>query len=258
MGSALLRGWIDGGQALGAIAAIEPDATQRKILKSETGLEAVADAAALPKGFRPGVVVLAVKPQLMAEVLPAYSRYAGDAVFLSIAAGTTIAKLRSLLGGAAAVVRSMPNLPAAIGRGFTVACAGPGVTAAQRDQCGMLLSAVGEVAWIEDESLMDAVTAVSGSGPAYVFLLAECLAEAGVEAGLDPKLALRLARATVAGSGALLDAAPEHPAQLRENVTSRGGTTAAALSVLMAAEGLGALLKRAVAAAAKRARELSG
>ena len=164
--------------------------------------------------------------------------------------------LKTLLG-TAAIVRAMPNLPAAIGQGVTVACADPSVGGEARSRCRELLAAVGEVAFIENEDLMDAVTAVSGSGPAYVFLLAECLAEAGAAAGLDPDLALKLACATVTGSGALLGQSGETPARLRENVTSPGGTTAAALAVLMANEGMPDLLKRAVAAAAKRSRELS-
>jgi pyrroline-5-carboxylate reductase len=155
-------------------------------------------------------------------------------------------------------VRTMPNTPAAIGRGFTVACANPRVTPAQRCLCDRLMGAVGEIAWVEDEGLLDAVTAVSGSGPAYVFLLIEALARAGEREGLMPDLAMRLARSTVAGAGELARLADEDPAQLRENVTSPGGTTRAALDVLLAEDGLGALIARAVAAAAARSRVLAG
>jgi pyrroline-5-carboxylate reductase len=257
MGGALLKGWMDGGVKPGQIAVVEPDAAQRSQIQKQFGVAVHAGAAEIPARFRPGAVVLAVKPQAMAEALPPYGRFAKqDAVFLSIAAGKTIAAIKGLLGGGA-VVRAMPNLPAAVGRGITVACADPSVPARQRDQCQALLAGMGEVAWVEDEGLMDAVTAVSGSGPAYVFLLVECLAEAGVAAGLEPELAMRLARATVAGSGELLHRSNEPAAALRDSVTSKGGTTAAALAVLMGTGGLGPLLKKAVAAAAARSRELS-
>jgi len=258
MGGALLKGWLDGGLAPGEIAVVEPDSALRGQVQSRFAVAAFGDAAEIPAAFRPGAVVLAVKPQTMAAAVPAYGRFAAeDTVFLSIAAGQTIATVTKLLGGGA-VVRAMPNLPAAIGRGMTVACAGPSVAPSQRDRCEKLLAGVGEVAWLADEALMDAVTAVSGSGPAYVFLLVECLAEAGVAAGLEPGLALRLARATVEGSGEMLRLSPEPADELRRSVTSPGGTTAAALAVLMGADGLGPLLERAVAAAAKRSRELSG
>jgi pyrroline-5-carboxylate reductase len=175
---------------------------------------------------------------------------------VSIVAGKTIAGIARGLGPAA-VVRTMPNTPAAIGRGITVACANERVTAEQRRLCERLLAAAGESAWVEDEALLDAVTAVSGSGPAYVFLLIEALAAAAEAAGLPSALALRLARATVAGSGELARLAGESPAQLREAVTSPGGTTRAALDVLMARDGLVPLIERAVAAAAARSRELA-
>src|SRR5262249_44849845 len=152
------------------------------------------DADALGSGFAPAVVVLAVKPQIMEAVVPAYRRFAGSAcVFLSIAAGKTIAGFERAFGPEAAVVRSMPNTPAAVGRGMTVACANRRVSAAQRSLCDTMLAAVGDVAWVEDEGLLDAVTAVSGSGPAYVFLLAESMADAGIAAGLPAPLAERLA-----------------------------------------------------------------
>ena len=176
---------------------------------------------------------------------------------LSVAAGRTIASLARHFAPGTAIVRSIPNTPAAVGRGITVAIANAAVAPAQRQLCDALLAAVGEVAWVTDERLIDAATAVSGSGPAYVFLLAECLAEAGRAVGLAPGLAAQLARATVSGAGELMHQSDLSPAVLRQNVTSPKGTTAAALEVLMAGDGLQALLTRAVAAAEKRAGELS-
>jgi pyrroline-5-carboxylate reductase len=179
-------------------------------------------------------------------------------VFLSIMAGRNIAGMRALLGEAAAVIRAMPNTPAAVRQGFTVACPGPGVTDAQKALADTLLSSVGEVAWVEEEGLIDPVTAVSGGGPAYVFLLAELMEAAAIEQGLPPDLARRMARATVAGSGALLAASPEDSAQLRKNVTSPKGTTERALAVLMQPEAWPALMSKAIAAATDRSRELGG
>lgn len=253
MGGAMLAGWRERG--LAPSVAVDPT------MPAAPGPEVtvVADAAAIPAGFRPAAVVLAVKPQNAAETLPLYARFAGGgAVMLSIMAGRTLAGMRALLGEGAAVVRAMPNTPAAVRQGVTVACPGPGVSAAQRALCDTLLAAIGSVAWVEDEGLIDPVTAVSGSGPAYVFLLAELMEQAGLEQGLPPELARKLARETVSGSGALLAASAEDAAQLRRNVTSPGGTTAAALSVLMDAQAMPAALSRAIAAATKRSRELAG
>jgi pyrroline-5-carboxylate reductase len=255
MGGALLRGWRDGGIAR-HFTIVEPGPGVAALGDPRTTI--LAEAAAIAGGLRPDVVVFAVKPQAMAEVVPHYRRFAaGGAVFLSIAAGKTLSYFGRLLGGDAAVVRAMPNTPAAIGRGITVACASAAVGDGQRDLCDRLLAAAGEVAWVADEALIDAVTAVSGSGPAYVFLLIECLAAAGVAAGLPADLSTRLARATVAGSGELAWRSPEPAAILRQNVTSPGGTTRAALDVLMAPAGLQALLTEAVLAAARRSRELA-
>jgi len=214
----------------------------------------------LPAGLAPRVVVLAVKPQGMDAILPAYRRFAGPGtVFLSIAAGRPIAFFARHLGETAAIVRAMPNTPAAVGRGIAVLCPNAAVAPAQLEACKSLMSAVGAVETVEDEALMDPVTAVSGSGPAYVFLLVEAMAAAGVASGLPADLAMKLARETVAGSGALLAGAPEDAATLRRNVTSPGGTTAAALAVLMdEAGGLGPLMTRAIDAATKRSRELAG
>lgn len=247
MGGAMRAGWLEAGRR---VAVVEPGPHAPE--------GAVPSPDALPAELRPAAVVLAVKPQEAAKVLPAYARFAGAAVFLSIMAGRTIGGMRTLLGESAVVVRAMPNTPAAVRQGITVACPGPGVRPAQRDLCTDLLGAIGAVAWVEDEALMDPVTAVSGSGPAYVFLLAEAMEAAGIAAGLPAELAGRLARRTVAGSGALLAASTEDAAQLRRNVTSPGGTTAAALAVLMAEDGLPALMRRAVEAATRRSRELAG
>jgi pyrroline-5-carboxylate reductase len=251
MGGALLAGWVRR-RVAHAISVVEPMPA-----KLPKGARRYAMAGALPKNLKPAAVVFAVKPQALPEIVPAYRRFAtGGTVFLSIAAGKTLGFFARGLGPDAALVRAMPNTPAAIGRGIAVACANPQVSAPQRALCDRLLAAVGEVAWVEDEALLDPVTAVSGSGPAYVFLMIECLAEAGTAAGLPQALAMKLARATVAGSGELARLAPEDAAQLRRNVTSPGGTTEAALRILMATDGLGALLRRAVAAATARAREL--
>jgi pyrroline-5-carboxylate reductase len=258
MGGALLGGWIDCGMAPGDITVVEPTRELRDSAGARHGVAAVPDVADLDETLAPGVVVFAVKPQAMDGVAPAYRRYARpDTVFLSIAAGKTIAYFARHLGADAVIVRAMPNTPAAVGRGITVLCANPAATAAQRDRCQALLAAVGETVWIADEALMDAVTAVSGSGPAYVFLLIECLAEAGIDAGLPVELATRLARATVCGAGALAAGSPEPAGALRHNVTSPGGTTQAALEVLMGEGGLKPLLSRAVAAASRRSRELA-
>ena len=220
----------------------------------------VRSLAEIPAGFAPRAVILAVKPQVAAQVLPSLARFtaagsAHETVALSIMAGRTIAGIRALLGDVP-VVRAMPNTPAAIRQGMTVACAGPGVSARARALCTTLLESVGTVAWVEDEALLDPVTAVSGSGPAYVFLLAEEMEKAAIEQGIPADLARLLARRTVAGAGALLAASEEDAAALRVAVTSPGGTTAAALQVLMA-EWPGTV-SRAIAAAARRSRELAG
>jgi pyrroline-5-carboxylate reductase len=256
MGSAMLEGWLAGGVLASNIVVVEPAAGGAL---PEPSPRFVAEPGAIGRDFAPTVVIFAVKPQMMDEVAPQYAQYAGaGTVFLSIAAGKTIGGFEAALGEGAAIVRAMPNTPAAIGRGISVACPNANVTADQRSLCGALLSAVGEVAWLEDEALLDPVTAVSGSGPAYVFLLTEAMAAAGVAAGLPQDLSMQLARATVAGAGELMRQSDEEASQLRVNVTSPGGTTQAALDVLMAEkEGLGPLMRRAVEAATKRSRELA-
>ncbi|CAO3352743.1 pyrroline-5-carboxylate reductase [Azospirillum palustre] len=258
MGGAMLDGWLAGGTASRVVVVDRAGLPQSVAGDSRVTLASGADA--LPDGFVPDVVVLAVKPQVMEEALPSYRALVGpDTVFLSIAAGKTIAYFERLLGEGTVIVRSMPNTPAAIGRGMTVAVANSRVSTTQRDLSDRLLRAVGDVAWVEDEGLLDPVTAVSGSGPAYVFFLVEAMAKAGEAAGLPADLAMRLARATVSGAGALLDASPQQEAaDLRKAVTSPNGTTQAALEVLMAPEGLQPVMTSAIAAAARRSRELAG
>lgn len=253
MGSALLEGWLSRGLPASAVTVLDP--------VPGTRLETLArDGLRLNDAFpgAPAACLLAVKPQTMEAALPAVAPLAGGAtLFLSIAAGTTLARLESVLGAGTPIVRAMPNTPAAIGRGITALV---GNEAAEEDHLAMaeaLLAAVGETVRLDSEAEMDAVTAVSGSGPAYVFLLIETLARAGEAEGLAPELALRLARATVAGAGALAAESGTDPAILRENVTSPGGTTAAALEVLMEPRGFPALLREAVAAASRRSRELA-
>lgn len=255
MGGAMLAGWLDAGLDPRRTTIVDPVPARPIVdLCTERGI------ALNPTDPEPGaVLVLGIKPQGLDTAAPGLDRLIGrDTLLISILAGKTVADLRGRLPRARAIVRAMPNLPASIGRGATGACASPEVTPAQRAAAEALLAANGAVAWLADEAQIDAVTAVSGSGPAYVFLLAETLAEAGIAAGLEPEVARSLARATVAGAGALLDASPAEAAELRRNVTSPGGTTAAALEVLMRPDGLGALMREAVAAARRRAGELSG
>lgn len=254
MGSAMLSGWRE--QGLSDSVAVDP--APGAAASAGPDLTVVPDAGAIPPGFAPSAVVFAVKPQNAAETLPFYRRFAGQVVFLSIMAGRTIGGIRTLLGDGAAIVRAMPNTPAAVRQGVTVACPGAGVDAAQRALCERLLTAIGVVAWVEDEALLDPVTAVSGSGPAYVFLLAELMEQAAIEQGIPADLARLLARQTVSGSGALLAASAEDASALRVAVTSPAGTTERALSVLMAPEAWPAAMSRAIAAATVRSRELAG
>jgi pyrroline-5-carboxylate reductase len=251
MGGAMLTGWLAGGLDPARVVVIEPQPS------SEISALAAKGIRLNPKDAGTAdTLVLAVKPQMFREAGPGLKPLVGPSTLVvSIMAGTNIAALEQVCGGM--VVRAMPNTPAAIGRGITVAVAAKNVSAAQRATADALLRATGSVEWVDDESLMDAVTAVSGSGPAYVFLLAEELARAGVEAGLPAELATKLARETVAGSGELLHRSDLDSATLRQNVTSPGGTTAAALEVLMAKDGLQPLMIRAIAAATKRSKELA-
>ncbi len=259
MGGAMLAGWRDRGIGGDEIIVIEPVAGLASATRQAHGVTVAADASGLPAGFRPAVLVLAVKPQMMDEAIAACAPLvAAGTLVLSIAAGKTIGYFEQRFGSECAIVRSMPNTPAAVGRGITALAANSHVGPGQRAAAEDLLAAVGETVWLEDESLLDAVTAVSGGGPAYVFLLIETLAAAGVAAGLPPEIAMRLARATVTGSGELARRSDDSAAQLRQNVTSPGGTTLEALKVLMAEDGLQPLFDRAIAAATRRSRELAG
>lgn len=256
MGGALLRGWLDAGVAPADVQVIDPHPSEElRALAHRLGFGLNRPVP----GVTPEVVVLAVKPQMFADAAPALADVRLDgAVAVSIMAGKTVADVSARVP-AAAVVRAMPNTPAAVGRGVTGAFAEPRVTARQRAAAGALLSCVGSVEWLPREDLVDAVTAVSGSGPAYVFFLTECLAVAARAVGLDADVAARLARATVEGAGALMTADPGTDVdQLRRNVTSPGGTTAAALDVLGGDDALRPLMVRAVQAARDRAAQLAG
>jgi pyrroline-5-carboxylate reductase len=257
MGGAMLGRWLELGLDARLVTVLDPylDKDGKKELLKKHARVAVDAAEAGGPAYR--IVLLAVKPQSIDDALPAIAPLAnaGTAI-VSIAAGVRLERFERAFAARQSVVRAMPNTPAQIGAGVTVAVANAHVSPAQRATVDALLAAVGKTAWVDDENLIDAVTAVSGSGPAYVFLLAECLAEAARKAGLPSELADLLARETVAGAGALLAASPLDPAVLRKNVTSPGGTTQAALSVLMAEDGLQPLLTRAVEAAKKRSVEL--
>jgi pyrroline-5-carboxylate reductase len=258
MGGALLHGWLARGLAPKDALVVEPDAAIRARTRAEHGVMAVAEPKALPADLQPRALVFAIKPQAMAAVLPAYgSMVERGAVVLSIAAGTAIARFEAAFGERSPIVRAMPNTPAAIGQGVTALFAHGHVTPAQKQLCWALMAAVGAVHWIDDEEQMHAITAMSGGGPAYVFLLIETLAKAGIAAGLTEDLAWPLARATVAGSGALAASSQEPIEVLRQNVTSPGGTTQAALAVLMAADGIQPLFDRAIAAGTRRSHELA-
>jgi pyrroline-5-carboxylate reductase len=255
MGGAMLEGWHRLGLKFDQVVAIEPEPAPEIITLGQRGLRINPSLDTIAAR----AIVIAVKPQIAPQVLPGLaSLIRDDTVAISIMAGRTLGFLEKALPANAAIVRSMPNTPASIGRGITVAVPNARVSRAQRDLADKLLRATGAVEWVADEGLMDAVTAVSGSGPAYVFLLAESLARAGAAAGLPAELSARLARATVAGAGELLHRSTLDAATLRQNVTSPGGTTAAALDVLMAPDGLDPVMKRAIAAAARRGRELAG
>ena len=253
MGGAMLTGWLARGLDPRRVAVIEPYPSAEISALAAQGVRlnpSPKDAGNV------ATLVVAVKPQMFREAGAMLKPFVGSSTLVvSIMAGTTIAALQEVCGGS--VVRAMPNTPAAIGRGITVAVAANSVSAAQRAVADALLRATGSVEWVDDQNLMDAVTAVSGSGPAYIFLLAEELARAGVEAGLPPDLATKLARETVAGSGELLHRSEDSSATLRKNVTSPGGTTAAALEVLMGDGGMQQLMIRAVAAATRRSKELA-
>lgn len=255
MGGAMLRAWLDRGYEPDKIHVLDPHLSPQLFeLARDRGFALGAPSIA------PDILVLAIKPQSLDEAAAGLAAFASPATLvISILAGKTIANIAANLPQAAAIVRAMPNLAAAVGRGVTVLIANPAATPEQRAAAESLLAATGAVEWLADEDLIDAATAVSGSGPAYVFYLAEALARAGTSAGLPAAIAARLARATVEGSGELLFRSAGKSAQnLREEVTSRGGVTAAALEILMAPDGLEPLLERAVKAAQQRARSLAG
>ncbi len=257
MGGAMLEGWLERGLGGDEIVILDPGPPPEieKLIADHhiahnPPVESVSDAA---------VVLLAVKPQIMDQVLPGIvSLKQSNPVFLSIAAGKTIAGFEAHLGTDAAIVRAMPNTPAAVSRGITVICPNANASAEQTATCKELLEAVGTVAAVEDEALLDAVTGVSGSGPAYVFHLVECMAAAGVKAGLPEDLAMELARATVSGAGELMHQSPLPASTLRENVTSPNGTTAAALDVLRGTGAMEKLLTEAILAATNRSKDLAG
>lgn len=255
MGGAMLNGWLDAGMDPASIVVIDPKPSEAMAARLATS--GVRCESSAPEGLTAGVLMLAVKPQVMDAVLEVLTGLVGpQTVSLSIAAGKTIAYFEERLGGA--IVRSIPNTPAMVGRGITGAVANAAVSAEARDEIDRLLSVCGPVEWVEDEALIDAITAVSGSGPAYVFYLVECMAEAGRKCGLPADLAMRLARATVTGAGELMHRSPDGAATLRQNVTSPNGTTAAALAVLMDEDGIQPLFDKALRAAADRSRELAG
>jgi len=256
MGGALLDGWR-ANKAADRFVVVEPAPGATERFAATSDVTVVAAISDIPADFAADAIVMAVKPQTMAEVAPPYAGRASSAVTLSIAAGTPISFFEQAFGEDAAIVRAMPNTPAAIGRGMSVLCANAATSGPQKALAETLMQAAGAVDWIDDEGLMDAVTALSGSGPAYVFHLIETMAAAGEALGLSPELAAKSALETVAGAGELARQAAEDPATLRQNVTSPGGTTAAALGVLMGEDGLGPLMARALTAARDRGRELA-
>jgi len=256
MGGAMLEGWLKGGADASRIVALDPSPPPevRAVIEG-AGVRLNPDVSTIRDAE---VVIIAVKPQLMEDVLPGVvSLNASKPLILSVAAGKTIASFERHFGADAAVIRTIPNTPAAVGRGITAMAANPNVSPAQMALARTLLEAVGEVVTVENEAMIDAVTAVSGSGPAYVFYLTECLAAAGEKVGLPKDLAMQLARATVAGSGELMRQSGTEAATLRQNVTSPKGTTYAALQVLMAEDGMQPLFDKAIDAATKRSRELA-
>lgn len=254
MGSALLRGWLAAG--VKSVLVVEPEREAIADLVSDARVQCASFVSDLPDGLQPCEIVLAVKPQMMDTVMPEIRRFAASgAPVISIAAGKSLRYFTAALGPIP-LIRAMPNLPASIGRGITVAVANGRVEPPVRERAELLLGACGSVVWVEDEALIDPVTAVSGSGPAYVFLLIEAMAAAGTKAGLPAELAMQLARETVAGTGEMLRITSAPADELRRNVSSPGGTTLAALAVLMAETGLQPLIDQAVEAATKRAREL--
>ena len=256
MGGALLEGWLKSGADPARIVAFDPaPPAEVKAMLAEKGIRLNPKISDITDAE---VIIVAVKPQVMEDVLPGIVPLKiSKPLILSVAAGKTIAGFERHFGADAAVIRTIPNTPAAVGRGITAMASNPNVSAAQMQLARQLLSAVGEVVTVDDEAMIDAVTAVSGSGPAYVFYLTECLAAAGEKVGLPAGLAMQLARATVSGSGELMRQSGIEAATLRQNVTSPKGTTYAALQVLMAEDGMQPLFDKAIEAATRRSRELA-
>jgi pyrroline-5-carboxylate reductase len=256
MGGAMLEGWLAGGLPAKAVTVLDPHPSDAMTALCMARGCALNPALILP----PDVLLLAIKPQMLEAAAPMLQEITSpDTLLVSVLAGKTIANLAERIPEPAAMIRTIPNTPAAVHRGITAAFANAGVGARQKAMAHHLLTAIGDVVWVEDEGLIDAATAVSGSGPAYVFLIAEAMTEAGISAGLPREVAAALARRTVEGAGELMFRSPDiDPATLRQNVTSPNGTTAAALSVLMAKDGLQPLMTKAIAAAKRRAEELSG
>lgn len=253
MGTALLAGWRE--QGLSNVFVIDPSAAAQSLAGDHVTV--LPDIGHLPGDFAPAAVILAVKPQMAATILPTYQRFAHNTLFVSIMAGKTVDGISALLGGANFVVRAMPNTPAAVRKGMTVAYAKPSLSSAHKILATQLLEAAGDVAWVTEEPMLDPVTAISGGGPAYVFLLTELLEQAGLDQGLPADLARLMARQTIIGSAALLAASPETPEALRISVTSPGGTTAEALKLLRADDALPKIFKAAMQAATERSRALS-
>ncbi len=259
MGSAMLGGWLKKGLGEDAVYIVDPYLDHIKenfpnIPKKQLHKEILT----LSKEIHPSIIIAAVKPQMMDDALDALNSLdISKSVILSIAAGKTISYFEDNISRECAVIRAMPNIPASIGKGITVCVANDPVTEIQKKMCTFLLETIGVVEWIEDENLIDAVTALSGSGPAYVFYLVEAMAAVGETIGLSNELSRKLARQTVSGAGALLDASEDSASKLRENVTSPGGTTAAALDVLMSDDGMVKLIRRAMLEAKRRSKELA-
>ena len=256
MGGALLSGWLKQNIKASNISVIEPQKNNLDIFLKD-GVNLYSKFEDLHYLYKPDFVLFAVKPQMMDEIVPDYKYFSGKTTFISIAAGKTITYFESLLGKKSAIIRAMPNTPAAVGRGITVACGNSFVIKKTQETCLALLTAVGDARWLDDENLIDAVTAISGSGPAYVFLLTETMLQAGMDAGLSRKMATELAVKTVAGSGELLRQSSQKISVLRKNVTSPGGTTEAALSVLMGKNGMQTLISDAVIKAIHRSKALN-
>jgi pyrroline-5-carboxylate reductase len=256
MGGAMLQGWLDRDLDY-RVTVVEPSGILNRF-EGLPNISAVADSDSLAADYRADVVVVAVKPQILPDLMSAYAPFLrADTLVISIAAGVTSQALAKALGSTGPLVRAMPNTPAAIGRGVSVLVANAAVSKSNHDTASRLMAALGDIVWIDDEADMDAVTALSGSGPAYVFHLIEAMAAGGVALGLEPELAMRLARATMSGSGELVRRTSDDAASLRAHVTSPGGTTAAALSVLMGEQGLLPLVEAAMVAARDRSRELT-